>query len=156
MNFSNIDPAGEPKDRGGPACLAPVKQGFLHEAFTAQGFGQVSSPVLWLPRQFTLLCSTSLYTKRYLPLPCRREEIREKACRRYADIGNFAGSKRRCPGDARAPNDFTGVFSIKKFCKSKFAEQHTAIPNSKKITVQPKNGQRYGFVKQYKTVPAAV
>jgi hypothetical protein len=32
----------------------------------------------------------------------------------------------------------------------------TAIPNSKKITVQPKNGQRYGLVMQYKTVPAAV
>jgi hypothetical protein len=31
-----------------------------------------------------------------------------------------------------------------------------AIPNSKKITVQPKNGQRYGLVKQYKTVPAAI
>jgi hypothetical protein len=60
-SFLHINPAGEPKNRGGPACLAPVKQGFLHEAFTAQGFGQVSSPVLWLLRQFTLLCSTSLY-----------------------------------------------------------------------------------------------
>jgi hypothetical protein len=33
---------------------------------------------------------------------------------------------------------------------------NAAIQNSKKITVQPKNGQRYGLVMQYKTVPAAV
>jgi hypothetical protein len=38
--------------------------------------------------------------------------------------------------------------------KMRIAAMPSAIPNSKKITVQPKNGQRYR--QQYETVPAAV
>jgi hypothetical protein len=40
--------------------------------------------------------------------------------------------------------------------KPDFLKKNAAIPNSKKMTVQPKNGQWYRLVMQYKTVPAAI
>jgi hypothetical protein len=49
-------------------------------------------------------------------------------------------------------SDYTAI--VKKL--SNEPPRPTAIPNSQKMTVQPKNGQRYGLVMQYKTVPAAI
>jgi hypothetical protein len=49
-----------------------------------------------LPVHFVVF-NQPLY-QRYLPLPCRREGIRKKAGRRYADIDNFAVGKRAAAG----------------------------------------------------------
>jgi hypothetical protein len=50
-----------------------------------------------------------------------------------------------------------------KNCKSRLQNNQfwnrltlSAIQNSKKMTVQLKNGQRYGIVKQYETVSTAI
>jgi hypothetical protein len=121
----------------------------LHEAFTAQGFGQVSSPGLWLPHQFTLWCSTSLYTNDTCRCSAGDKGIKEKAGRRYADIANFAvgkiaGSKRRCP-------DKRGNFTFTKFFDEKDAYKFTGGPAGiqKKSKKQGKNPSKIALPSLY-------
>jgi hypothetical protein len=91
LNSSKINPAREPKARGGHKPCAG-KTEVLQETFWAQGFGQVSSPGLWFPRQFTLLCSTGFYAAMNIAvLPEGGDQ--EKTGGHYTDIGNLAASK---------------------------------------------------------------
>jgi hypothetical protein len=79
----HINPAGEPKAKGGHKPCAG-KTRVLPESFRVQGFGQVASLGLWLPRQFTLCCSTGFLYHNKHRCPAGERGIRKKTGRRYA------------------------------------------------------------------------